>query len=265
MYDSKRIAITGLLVLLIVALLALATDAKDARMKLKPVDVRKFRIDEEVEPEVDKLKCADLTWVEPMIWFGGQKLQKSYSFPNCSTLQEQNDLFKCTLVEPFTVCENDTSCQPGQYCAISFPPVCVTCKLPPNPPYNTFYNYYSVMVNVTQSMLEGQMWTYSDFYNHTGVDLINTQYRYSWSPDLQRLQYDYVQQSRSTWGGEYDSDRFGSFSTIYLPHNRTHTRVTSASITRITYDQVNTNSDVYGSGPTTVYYPRTSSNSRGSD
>jgi len=260
MYDSKRIAIASLLVLLFITVLtSAAIDAKNEGMNLNLN--HKFKVDEEIEPEVDKISCADLSWVNPMIWFAGQKMQKSYSFPNCSTLQEQNDIFDCTIVKPLVFCVNDSSCQPGQYCAKSEPPICVTCLLPPNPPYSTSYDYYSVMVNVTQSMLEGQMWTYSKFYNHTGIDLINTQYRYSWSPDLQRLQYDYVEQKRSTWGGEANYDSFDSSSTIYLAHNRTHIRITRASVSRTTYDQVNTNSGVFTEGPTTEYYPPVSSGS----
>jgi hypothetical protein len=81
-----------------------------------------------------------------------------------------------------------------------------------------------------------------------GVDLINTYYRWAWSPSQKTLNYDFVRQHRSTWDDEYDGDTFLSTSKSYSSFNLTHVIENVAGITRESYDNgkniVNSNYEV---------------------
>ncbi len=46
------------------------------------------------------------------------------------------------------------------------------CAEPPSPPQSEDVQNFVVIENVTEAMLKGVFWTYSDFYNHTGEAII---------------------------------------------------------------------------------------------
>ncbi len=54
---------------------------------------------------------------------------------------------------------------------------------------------------------------------------------------MKALQYDWVQQHRSTWGDVYDEDRFATTTEVYDQFNATHIRKRFASAQRDAMDK----------------------------
>ena len=82
--------------------------------------------------------------------------------------------------------------------------------------------------------------------------MINTYYRWAWSPSYKTLNYDFVRQKRSTWGGDNDDDMFYSTTSAYSAYNATHIVHVWSVSTRTSYD--NGRNVVDGSADTDYYW-----------
>mmetsp|Transcript_6865 Transcript_6865/g.19422 ORF Transcript_6865/g.19422 Transcript_6865/m.19422 type:complete len:246 (-) Transcript_6865:103-840(-) len=187
------------------------------------------------------LECDQLSWVEQPFWYAGQIMVYSCETQGCSMLQCVEDLYSCSPQVPWTECASHTDCPSGQLCGDQMVPrLCVACDLPPDhDPLVTTVVKYDVIPNITEAMLRGSFWTFEDFYNHTGFDLVYTTYRWAWSLDHTALQYDFVRQHRHQWGE--GNEMFVALSDTYANHNDSFTIVQHGNLYRDSFDSGGTN------------------------
>jgi hypothetical protein len=107
-------------------------------------------------------------------WYSGSLLQQSFYMQGCGILETRNDLYDCDPAKPYQQCKEDSQCPSGQLCGEGMAPrMCVECRTSIS---NTWFEQVNVTTNVTASLLAGKFWGKDEFYNHTGVDLIVTEY-----------------------------------------------------------------------------------------
>jgi hypothetical protein len=148
--------------------------------------------------------CPLLTWQVPPYFYGDSRRYLSYQTVGCTELMEYEIMYSCFRFQPITTCNSTSSdprgnlknhfslelnlcgifiifwlcflltiffekggCPEGSLCYGS-PNICVVCTQPPEKPSYQGKNTFVVIENVTQAMLDGIFWTYTDFYNHTG-------------------------------------------------------------------------------------------------
>eukprot|EP01130_Rhizamoeba_saxonica_P002081 TRINITY_DN11889_c0_g1_i1.p1 TRINITY_DN11889_c0_g1~~TRINITY_DN11889_c0_g1_i1.p1 ORF type:complete len:247 (-),score=23.17 TRINITY_DN11889_c0_g1_i1:33-698(-) len=196
--------------------------------------------------------CSNLSHIQPKQWYAGNIRIQTY-FTSCNLLTIKNDLYKCTSTKPLKECQHDADCPKGQVCgAARFPQTCVICDY--SKPMSTYYENETITANMDQKMEQsGNPWTVQEFYNHTGVDLVNTYKSWAWNMKGTILRYSYTIVKRSTWGDDFDGTYEYMGSIIYDAFNDTHIQGIVSSFNSNMFDNGKYNSDA---GKSVEYYPR---------
>ena len=182
--------------------------------------------------------CDPISWIVGPSFYGDGLLYVTRIQKTCDFYIEQNDLYSCDIITPWQQCNTSAECPEGSICFLgSAPFLCMKCTSPStSQPSSTWSTNFTVITNVTEAMMNQQFWTYDDFYDHRGVDEIKTYSKWSWSSNMKALQYDFVQQHRSTWHDQYDCDVFRTNSQVITLFNKTHVRSQVAGQERSAFD-----------------------------